>query len=94
MKKRIFVGVNVPEYTKKLLAKTCGQWQNLPIRWTKQDSLHVTVLFIGSATDEEAVEICDNVRQVAREHNPFDLEFNKIEVNSKTIWAKGQESKE
>jgi len=94
MKKRIFVGVNVSEHTRKLLVKSCSQWKDLPIRWTKQDSLHVTVLFIGSATDEEAVEICDNVRQIARESEPFDLEFEKIEVNSKMIWALGKESKE
>jgi len=94
MKKRIFVGISIPEHTQKLLTQSCKEWQDLPISWTKQDSLHVTVLFIGSATDEEAVEICDNVRQIAREHNPFDLEFNKLDVNSRMVWATGQESKE
>ncbi len=93
MKKRIFVGISIPEPTQKLLAQSCKEWQDLPIKWTKKNSLHVTVLFIGSATDREAMEICDNVRQIAREHIPFDLEFEKIEVNSKTIWAIGERSK-
>ena len=78
MKKRVFIGINLPEKEKRLLTKTINKWADLPVRWTKQASLHTTVLFIGSASDDEIIEICDNVKQAARENGPFDLEFNRI----------------
>lgn len=54
------------------------------------------MFFIGSASDEEIINICDNIKQAARSFEPFDLEFNRIAFspNQKMIWATGKKSRE
>lgn len=104
MRKRIFIGINISNKEKQLLAKTVSKWADLPVRWTKPDNLHITAVFIGSAYDEEILEIADNARQAARGIAPFDLEFNRIAFGPeqdkekgrtpRMIWAFGEKSEE
>jgi len=48
------------------------------IRWVKKDNLHLTLLFIGSVSDEEIPKICEIVRNVAQNQKPFSLRFEKV----------------
>ncbi len=99
MKKRVFIAINLPEHVKDKLQEYQRKWADLPVRWTRRNSLHLTLVFIGYVTDEEMAEICDITRQVAQKHAPFNLEFDKIILGppdkpSRMIWVEGKESEE
>ncbi len=52
-----------------------GGW---PVRWTKKNSLHLTLIFIGYVSNEQALEICRVVRGVTEKAEPFMIRFKKI----------------
>lgn len=75
---RVFIAIDLPEKIKKEL----GQWQEkhrqLPARWTKEASLHLTLVFIGYVADSQLAEICRAMREVTQKFWPFEINFNQI----------------
>ena len=55
---RVFIAINLPGKIKKELAKIQSQWPRLPIRWTKSENLHITLIFLGNLSDEEVGQTC------------------------------------
>lgn len=99
MKRRIFIAINLPENIKKRLFGYRNKHEYLPVRWTKKNSLHLTLVFIGYVSDEEMLEICRATREVAARTEPFTINFKQIILGppNKTprlIWAEGEASKE
>ena len=99
-KHRIFIAINFPHEIKKILAKYQEKWPELPAKWTKADNLHVTLAFLGNIDDIEIGEVCLALKEVAKKHNPFELNLNKIEygpvdkIPPRMLWATGEKSKE
>lgn len=79
MKRKIFISINIPDKVKKRLMKTMEKWQDLPVKWTKEANLHITLLFLGYVDEETLLEICQKVRDTMENEDIFDIEFNKIE---------------
>jgi len=109
MKRRIFIAINLPEGVKKRLSDFHEKWGGLfvgqslggggPVRWTKKDSLHLTLVFIGYVSDDEMFSVCKLIREVAQKHEPVDLEFEKILYGPfgkvpRMIWLKGKPNKD
>ena len=80
MKRKIFISINIPEKVKKRLAKSTQKWQDLPVKWTKEANLHITLLFLGYVDEESLLEICQKVRDAIENEDIFDIEFEKIEL--------------
>jgi len=80
MKRKIFISINIPDKIKTKLIKTTQKWQNLPVKWTKEANLHITLLFLGHVDEESLIEICQKVREVASSEDVFDIEFDEIEL--------------
>jgi len=78
MRHRIFIAINFPEDIKKRLEDYQEKWPGLPIRWTKKENLHITLVFLGYLTDEELLEICKITKEVASRNQPFSINLNKI----------------
>ena len=78
MRRRIFVAINLPENIKKRLVEFKERWFDLPVRWTKKDSLHLTLVFIGYVGESGLYEVCRTVRNVAQNFEPFFLTYDKI----------------
>jgi 2'-5' RNA ligase len=97
---RIFLAVNLPERTKQDLFDYQDQWPNLPANWTRKENLHVTLVFIGNANDQEAADICKTVAIAAKRHNPFNFSFKRIvygppkKIPPRMVWAQGLASTE
>ncbi len=96
---RIFIAINLPESLKNELLSYRETWPSLPVRWTKSENLHITLVFLGNVSDQELEELKMKTREVAKKHRPFQLSFTKIvygptKKNPKMIWAIGEESKE
>ena len=56
---RIFLSIPVPNVVKnikQMLTSTCEN-ERVEIRWVKHNNLHLTVQFLGSASDEKVTKI-------------------------------------
>lgn len=97
---RIFVAINLPEDVRKSLTEYQNRWSELPIRWTKPKNLHITLIFIGYVNNDELLEMCNLVKEVASKQNPFLINLNKIcygppkKMPPRMIWAMGAKSQE
>lgn len=99
MKHRIFIAINFPQDTKKRMRNLQEKWAYLPVRWTKEASLHLTLVFIGYVRDEEIAEICRITKEVVQKYEPFSLEFNRVCLGPpnrppRMIWIEGERNKE
>lgn len=111
MKRRVFIAINLPDNIKKRLKEfqekhdylprstSTGVQRGLPVRWTKEPSLHLTLIFIGYVSDEQMLEICRVAREVAAEFEPFFINFKRIILGPpnkppRMIWVEGEASEE
>ena len=100
MRHRIFIAINLPEDIKKNLVDYQAKWPELPIRWTKKENLHITLMFLGYLVDEELLEILRITKEVAQRHESFSINLKKIiygppkKLPPRMVWAEGEKSKE
>lgn len=97
MQRRIFIAINLAENIKKKLQERQREWADLPVRFTKKDSLHLTLLFIGYVSDEQMLEVCRKTREIAKNHQPFELTLDKIRLAPpgkapRLIWIEGEKN--
>lgn len=96
---RIFLAINLPSKVEKELTKYQEKWQELPCHWTKRNNLHITLAFLGNASDAELEDVQEIARNIAAKHAPFTLSLSRIaygptEEQPKMVWAVGETSKE
>jgi 2'-5' RNA ligase len=48
------------------------------VKWVHPDAMHLTLKFIGEATDKQIVEVCNIVKKVAQEHEAFDMNVKEV----------------
>lgn len=99
MKRRVFIAINLPEEVKKKLGEFREKYDYLPVRWTKEPSLHLTLVFIGYVSDEQMLEICRAAREGVSVFMPFFINFKRIILGPpgkppRMIWLEGEVSKE
>jgi RNA 2',3'-cyclic 3'-phosphodiesterase len=98
-KRRIFIAINLPEDVKRRLLDFKEKWDFLQVRWTKKESLHLTLVFIGYADEGEIYEVCRLAKEIAQKHEPFDISFERILYGPpgrapRMIWLEGKASKD
>jgi len=94
---RIFIAVNLNENIKKSLAVCEDKYLDLPGRWTRRENLHITLVFLGNASDQEIIEICKSINEVVLRHQPFNITLDKIcydKMPPRMVWATGKNSAE
>ena len=100
MPHRIFIAINLPEKIRIRLVNYQKKWPELPIRWTKKDNLHITLVFIGYVKDEEIPEICKITKEIAEKNTGFTINLNKIcygppkKMPPRMVWVSGEKSEE
>ena len=106
MRHRIFIAINLPEEVKNKLVFYQKKWFDFPVRWTKKDNLHITLIFIGYVDDAETAEVCQIVKKAASGIPTFSLKLNKIFFGPpeyygpeskkipRMVWVQGEENKE
>jgi len=99
MSHRIFIAINLPEDIKNRLIEIQRKWIDLPVRWTKRASLHLTLVFLGYVSDQELYQICDITKKVAKSHQSFFINFKKILFgppgrSPRMIWVEGEKNAE
>lgn len=99
MKRKIFISLDLPEKSKKRLVTATKPWQDLPIKWTKEQNLHITLIFLGHISDDAIGTVCEKVRSVVSNREIFDLQFTEIalvpsEREPRMVWLSGLTSPE
>lgn len=113
MKHRIFIAINLPKDIKNKLEECQNKTENLfasyqnedsgtgPIRWTKKENLHITLLFLGYLSNEEFLEVLGIIKKAAQGIKPFSINLNKIcygppnqNKPPRMIWARGEKNEE
>jgi len=94
---RLFIAISIPADIQRRLLAAIDEWHDLPIRWTKQKNIHITLLFIGSVGDEELSRIVSVLPLATQGIQLFDIEFSHIgvgpsEKNPRMVWAEGTTS--
>ena len=78
MKRKIYININIPDRTRRRLIGGIEKWQNLPVKWTKEANLCITLFFLGYVDNEVVIDICQKVQKVVENFEIFDLDFEKI----------------
>lgn len=82
------------------------KWRDLPVRWTREDNLHFTLVFVGYVGDDQLAEICRISKKIARDYPSFELKFSRViygppsartaegkpDSRTRMIWAEGERS--
>lgn len=97
---RTFIAINLPADVKKRLVRFQEKWQDVPAKWTPQDNLHITVLFLGDLTEQDLALVCQTVKEIAKSHDVFNITLDKIaygpvdKIPPRYIWAGGGQIEE
>jgi len=96
---RVFVAINLPEDIKRKLFEIQQKWAGLPVRWTKRNSLHLTLSFLGYVGSDDLYRICEITKEVAKNYQPFFCSFKKVLLGPpgkapRMIWVIGEKSEE
>jgi 2'-5' RNA ligase len=96
---RVFVAINISEKIKNYLCAAQDRYLELPARWARPENLHITLVFLGNTSDQEVIDVCDTVREIANRHDPFDLTLDRICYGPpgkapRMVWVNGAKSAE
>ena len=96
---RTFLSIQIPENTKKALLAYKEEWSDLPAKWTSEENLHLTVIFLGNTSDQELLEVISATQKAAEKHETFTLNissivFGPVKTKPRMVWALIDESKE
>jgi RNA 2',3'-cyclic 3'-phosphodiesterase len=74
---RCFIALNLPQAERDALHAALEpiRQQDLPVRWTAADSLHLTLKFLGDIEGSEVPRIEEVLRAAADRHGPLQLEL-------------------
>ncbi len=78
MQRKIFIGIDLDEHVKKMLVKSVSKWHNLPIKWHKEDSLHISLIPIGWVNEDDVFDVSDAIEEVCTQMKNFPIAFDKI----------------
>ena len=75
------------------------QWKDLPVKWTKEKNLHITVSFIGYVDESVVPDICQKINEAVADFEAFEIIFDNIRLgpnadDPKTILFTGKVSEE
>jgi 2'-5' RNA ligase len=79
-KMRIFVAIELPEdLRKRIFAVSQKIAKKIPLRLVTEGNIHLTLLFLGERSDEEARKIKSIIGAVAKTFPPFFLKIENLE---------------
>ncbi|PIS05521.1 MAG: RNA 2',3'-cyclic phosphodiesterase [Candidatus Buchananbacteria bacterium CG10_big_fil_rev_8_21_14_0_10_42_9] len=92
MRKRLFIGIEIPSAWQKELANCCYALDQADIKCTVPGNIHITVTFLGNVEVSDIPSLIDGLRLATNSLTSFDLTFESIifappNRPAKMIWA-------
>ena len=81
---RVFIAIDIDEKTRTALGELQQQLANGgnvkkgAVKWVDPKNIHLTLKFLGEIKDEQAVEVCSIVENVAGLHKSFELDIESV----------------
>lgn len=77
---RLFVAVNLPAAERRAAYEAAAPLRaaRLPVKWVSEDSIHVTLRFLGEVGEDRARPIADALAAAVRAARPFDIGFGGV----------------
>lgn len=108
---RIFIAINLPENIKnklgfyqkeieEMFASSQDYFDLRPANWTREGNFHITLNFLGNVFDQDIIDICAIMEEVASNHSGITINLKKIcygpdnKIPPKMIWAIGEKTKQ
>ncbi|MDD5696591.1 MAG: RNA 2',3'-cyclic phosphodiesterase [Candidatus Pacebacteria bacterium] len=106
MKKRVFIAVNLPLNVKEKLEEKQKEIDRAfsffngfcPVKWTRKNSLHITLIFLGNLEMEDVFFAFEKTEEIADKVSPFEIVLNQVSYsppnNPRMVWVGGEKSEE
>jgi 2'-5' RNA ligase len=81
---RVFIAIDIDEKVRTALGDLQQQLANGgnvkkgAVKWVNPKNIHLTLKFLGEIKDEQAVEVCSIVENVAGLHKSFELDVESV----------------
>jgi 2'-5' RNA ligase len=81
---RCFIAIDIDENNRAALGDLQQQLQSKvdvkrsDVKWVKPENVHLTLKFLGEIKDEQVVDVCNIVKEVAVRHNSFELGIESV----------------
>ncbi len=93
MEIRSFLAFELPAEIKGIVSRVSGEMKKSPldVRWVNVDNIHLTVIFIGSISEDNLAGMDRVVKDVCRNYGPFDISLSGTGVfssrrNPRVLW--------
>lgn len=94
-KKRVFIGLPLPEKTKKVLLEIQDELKKdvdkEDVKWVEEENLHQTLVFLGHKTKEQIKEIKEIMEKIktfqALKLELYRLEFHPDQRRARIVWV-------
>jgi 2'-5' RNA ligase len=79
---RCFIAINLDDPLRKKIASVMrdlmtGKWD---VKWIPPENLHITLKFLGEASEDSVRILKDNLSAIAKEHLPFEVKLRGVGV--------------
>lgn len=103
------MGIDLDAHLKKMLDRTIKKnWRDLdlPVHWYRNESYHVTLVFLGWVDEDLVIDFSNKFVEVCGEFPSFNIDFEKIKLayknnleendprDAKMVWLEGAVSDE
>jgi len=81
---RCFIAIDIDEQIRKSLARLQDELQGKAdikksdANWVNPETIHLTLKFLGEIKDEQVVDVCNITRDVASQHERFELDVESV----------------
>jgi 2'-5' RNA ligase len=79
MKKRLFIGVEIPNFIKKEIKTFVDENIEMPIFWKNIENMHLTVLFLGNISNLQLPQIINSIEDICLKHPDFYIKLIGID---------------
>jgi 2'-5' RNA ligase len=94
---RVFIAIDIDKVIKQDLADLQTKLQagadvkKGDVKWGNPNNVHLTLKFLGEVKDPQVVEVCNIVKDVASQHEHFDIEVETVGyfggTSAKVLWV-------
>lgn len=98
---RSFIAIEIPREIRNKITGMIGEWdrEGYPVRWVKEDNLHLTLKFLGEIKEEVVFDVSSKLKSISLRFSPFEFSLKGLGAfptpkSPRVLWigiAKGRE---